>query len=161
MAERWTSEPLDLPPREPTGAYPRVDLVFHAVDHSGPSYEARIFIDNPDADESTALAAEQRYAASFWVFGHDGCFGDLGHCDVPGGDRDIFDRRAPHPLTPQKKTITVSETLAPLADAAAGQEAETSITVTVVAIPEPTPGAGRRESKGVLAFRELSLVTYT
>jgi tyrosinase len=161
MAERWTSEPLELPPREPTGEYPRVDLVFQQVDHSGPSYEARLFIDNPAASESTPLTAEERYAGSFWIFGHDGCFGDLGHCDVPTGDRDVFDRRALHPLTPHKKIVTVDPTLAPLADAVASEESGATFTVTVVAIPEPTPGSGRRDRASVLEFRELGLVTYT
>lgn len=164
MAERWTSEPLDLPPREPTGDYPRVDLVFHGIDHAGPSYEARVFIDNPEATESTPTTLEERYAGSFWIFGHNGCFGDLGHCDVPTGERDVFDRRAPHPLTPHKKAVTVDSALAPLADAAAAAPAAggaPTFAVTIIAIPEPTPAAGRREQERVLEFRELSVVTYS
>ena len=161
MAERWTSDSLDLPPRELSGEYPRVDLIFLGVDHAGPSYEARVFIDYPDADERTPLDRDNRYAGSFWIFGHDGCFGDVGHCDVPSAERDVFDRRAPHPLTPHKKIVTVDPILESLADAAAKRGEPGTFSVTLVVLPEPTPAAGRRDRSSALKFRELSVATYS
>ncbi|MBV9454724.1 MAG: hypothetical protein JOZ19_11495 [Rubrobacter sp.] len=41
------------------------DIEFHGVDHSGASYEARIFLNIPEADETTERTAERGYAGSF------------------------------------------------------------------------------------------------
>ena len=41
----------------------------------------------------------------FHVFGHGGCFGEIGHCDVQ--PRRLFDSRKPHALTPITKTVEV------------------------------------------------------
>lgn len=50
MVERFTSPPLELP--GPDAAIERADLVFYDIDHSGHSFEARVFLDAPDADSS-------------------------------------------------------------------------------------------------------------
>src|SRR6185436_18305022 len=71
-----TTQPLELPELEDVGELSRADLVFYGVDHAGPSYEARVFINNPNADADTERVDEQGYAGSFSVFGHNGCFGD-------------------------------------------------------------------------------------
>ena len=62
--------------------YYRADLELYGIDHSGPSYEGRVFLNNPRADENTALDIKNGYAGSYNIFGHGGCLGDLGHCDV-------------------------------------------------------------------------------
>jgi hypothetical protein len=108
--KRFHSEPLDLPADRADVV--RADLIFYGVDHSGPTYEARIFLDNPRANADTALTAEQGYAGSFTVFGHGGCFGADGHCAPKDRYSDEFDRRPPHPLTPQTVALTVTEALA-------------------------------------------------
>jgi hypothetical protein len=95
---RFASKPLDMPAdRE---EITRADLIFYGVDHSGPSYEARIFLD-----------IEQGYAGSFAVFGHGGCYGDEGHCAPEDRFSDEFDRRPPHPLTKYIRTVPVTEAL--------------------------------------------------
>src|SRR5215217_7775530 len=48
----------------------RADLVFRGVEQAGPSFEARVFLNNPDADESTAKTPETGYAGSFHVYGY-------------------------------------------------------------------------------------------
>ena len=64
----FVSKPLELPrDRE---AITRADLVFYDVDHSGPSYRARVFLDNPSANPDTPLEPESGYVGSFTVFGH-------------------------------------------------------------------------------------------
>jgi hypothetical protein len=83
----------------------RVDLIFYDVDHSGPSYEARVFADNPDAGIDTPRTPESGYLGAFTVFGHGGCYGDVGHCDIDQGTHDAFDVRPQHPLTPWTKTV--------------------------------------------------------
>src|SRR5659263_361990 len=55
-----------------------------AGDHGGPSYEARVFFDTPDATADTPLERAAGYVGSFTVFGHGGCFSEHGHCDVRG-----------------------------------------------------------------------------
>ena len=148
MVERFVSDPIDLPERESGDDLERADLVFYGVDHSGPSYEARIFLNAPDATADTPRD-DPHYAGSFCIFGHGGCFGDVGHCDVPTGPRDPFDVRPPHQLVPASKTVIVSEAFSRLV----GPTDET-MTVTVVAV---VPGA---EAQDVLRFDTIRLLTY-
>jgi hypothetical protein len=148
MTERYVSDPLDLPAREP-GFY-RADLIFYGVDHSASSYEARVYLDLPDADADTGRE-HPAYAGSFHIFGHGGCFGDEGHCLVPEGPPDPFDLRPAHQLTPATKTVTVTEALKRVLDADGARE---QVTVTVVAV---TPGD---RANDVLAFTRLRLATY-
>lgn len=109
---RFHSEPLDLPPPDEREEVARADLIFYGVDHSGPSYEARIFLDNPRASEETPCTAEEGYAGSFTVFGHGGCFGADGHCAPSQRNTDEYDRRPPHPLTPQTVAVEITPALA-------------------------------------------------
>ncbi len=112
----FKSQSIDNPARAGQPDFQRADLVFYGVDHSGPSYEARVYLNNPDADLHTPRDAASHFAGSFTVFGHSGCAGDAGHCEVPTGPRDPFDRRPPHPLTPQTKTVIVTDALRLLGD---------------------------------------------
>jgi hypothetical protein len=105
----FRSKPLDIPVNRED--ITRADLVFYGVDHAGPSYEARVFLDNPRADADTPREPDSGYAGSFVVFGHGGCYGDEGHCAPNDGLRDEFDRRPPHPLTPQTRTLQVTDAL--------------------------------------------------
>lgn len=130
----------------------RADLEVRCINHSGPSSEARVFFNKPDADENTPPDAASGYAGSFYVFGHGGCFGDVGHCDVPQGPRGPFDRLLPHPLTPQKRRIVVTEPLKRARDAASE-----GLIVTVVTVASDSPV---RAGEGLLGFEQLSLITY-
>src|SRR5690348_16357380 len=56
----------------------RADLIFEGVDHSGPSFEGRVFLNNPNATADTPATAENGYAGSFHIFGHGICLGDVG-----------------------------------------------------------------------------------
>lgn len=151
MVKPFVSDPIELPEHEEGDpAVKRRDLAFYGVDHSGSSYEAKVFINHPEANDETPRE-DDHYAGSFFVFGHGGCFGDEGHCDVPTGARDPFDRRAPHQLTPVTKLVNVTEALERLVDVT---RPEQSITVTVVA---ETPGD---RSDEILAFDRIRLLTY-
>ena len=134
MVDRYVSPPLELP--APEVDFKRADLVFYGVDHSGSSFEATITL----GDEP---------AGSFFIFGHGGCFGDEGHCDVPSGPPDPFDLSPPHQLTPQVKVVVVTEALRRAL--AAGRR---EITVTVVAHT-----LGER-ANDVLAFSTVRLLAY-
>jgi hypothetical protein len=147
--DRFVSNELELPLVEGQPAFARADLIFHGVDHAGDSFEARIFVNNPDADENTPTDPNQGYAGYFVIFGHGGCAGDEGHCDVPETPDDVDDLRLPHPLHPATKPVIVTEALRRLS------EARFKVTVVPVLPGEDAP---RRED--VLFFDELELVTY-
>ena len=80
MKRDLDSESIDNPA---AGDHPfeRADLVFYGVDHSGPSFEARVYLNKPDADITTDRG-DPAYAGSFTIFGHAGCAGDEGHCAI-------------------------------------------------------------------------------
>jgi hypothetical protein len=151
--DRFVSSPLELEELEEdeVESFYRADLVFYGVDHSGPSFEAHIFLNQPDADENTPRDEEHGYAGSFTIFGHAGCFGDVGHCDVSQGPpKDPFDIRLPHPLTPQTKTVIATEAIQRLG----GQ----AFTVTVVPLAATEEGLERQD---VLQLDHVRLVTYS
>jgi hypothetical protein len=105
VVDRFHSKPLELP--DPAHGFDRIDLAFYGVDHSSATYEGRIFIGAPRNLGRDTGADHPAYAGSFYVFGHDRCFGDEGHCDVPG-ERDPFDFRLPHHLEPATEIVTVT-----------------------------------------------------
>jgi hypothetical protein len=105
VVDRFHSKPLELP--DPEHSFDRVDLSFYGVDHSSATYEARIFIGAPRNLRRDAGSDHPAYAGSFYVFGHDRCYGDEGHCKVPG-ERDPFDLRLPHHLEPTIEIVTVT-----------------------------------------------------
>ena len=139
----FVSKPISLPP---LAGYSRADLVFDGVDHAGSSYALRVFFNNPGATGGTALTAENGHVTSLYVFGHGGCFGDEGHCDVPA-HRQPFDLRPPHQLIPAKMWLVVTGALRELA------RREQTLVITVVPV---VPGP----ADAPLPFQRLSLVTY-
>ena len=131
--------------------YGRADLEFIAVDHSGPSYEARVYLNNTNADENTTPTELNGYAGSFSIFGHQKCFGDIGHCDVTHA-QDEFDPRPSHPLEPIKKVVIATDAI----KRAAEQSAEISITV----VPVLLSWTEETNLDDVLHFDHINLVTY-
>ena len=149
--DRWTSDELELPAVEGQPAFSRADLVFQGVEHRGASYEARVFVNRDDADESTPTDDQHGFAGYFVIFGHGGCAGDEGHCEVPDEEHqtDPEDLRLPHPLTPATKLVVATDALKRLA--------EPRFTVTVVPV---VPGKDSAERADVLEFEGLHLRTY-
>jgi hypothetical protein len=150
----YTSAPLELPPLGDDPYY-RADLTFYGIDHSGPSFEGRVFLNNPDADASTPTEEASGYAGSFYIFGHGGCFGDEGHCEVPAGPASPFDRRRPHALTPATRTVIATDTVKRLVEAG-----ETTATVTVVPVVRPSALASAEDAAEVLHLQQVALLTY-
>lgn len=147
---RYVTPPLDVHVTDDhLSPFDRADLIFYDVDHSGPSYEARVFLNNEDADFATPADPGQGYAGSFNVFGHGGCVGEEGHCDIDDRNEDDFDLRAPHPITPWTKTVTITDALK--------QVGQAQVTVTVVAVAS---GPGGAEETEALKFDRLRLATY-
>jgi tyrosinase len=144
--------PKPVPLQELPGEYVRADLEFIGVEHAGASYAARVYVNNPTADVNTEPNAENGYAGSFYVFGHGGCFGDVGHCDVHERPRDAFDFRRSHPLEPMKKIVVATEAIK------AAAMTGSSLKVTVV--PVVTSWSEKVETDDVLKFDHINLVTY-
>lgn len=145
MRSRYTSPPIELPSAEEPFA--RADLIFYGLDHSSHSYEGRVFLNTPDADEQASREYDG-YAGSFWIFGHGGCFGDVGHCDLPNRE-DPFDFRPAHQLEPAFRVLTVTGAIEQLI-----QDGAREVTVTVVA------HVGEGRANEVLAFDTVRLATY-
>ncbi len=132
----------------------KTTLEFHGINHSGPSYEARIFLNNKNANEKTAKTEKNGYAGSFYIFGHGGkCYGGPGHCRIPPKDiADPYDNRRSHPLTPTFRYVTITKQLQKIAKKA------NKISVTVVPIPRSYNEMADFEN--LLQFEKLSLIIY-
>jgi hypothetical protein len=61
----WPTMTLD-PPVD----FERADIVFEGVDQAGPSFEARVFLNNTNARETTAPTTANGYAGAFHVYGY-------------------------------------------------------------------------------------------
>jgi hypothetical protein len=124
----YTSQPISAADI-PFEGVSRVDIEFEQVDHSGASFEGRVFLNNSEADENTAPSPENGYAGSFFIFGHGGCFGDEGHCEVDTERAfDPFDPRRSHPLQPVQMSVEATEAVQRTASEGG------DITVTVVPV---------------------------
>jgi len=134
-----------------TQQFYRADIVFEGVEHAGASFEARIFLNNDAANENTSTVGEQGYAGSFHVFGHGGCFGQVGHCEVRGNPRP-YDPRPGHPLTPARKTV--------IATAAIKRALAKSRQLTVTVVPIVRAGTPLCDFNNVLKFDKISIRAY-
>lgn len=144
-----TSTEIDL--AELGGDFSRADIEFEGLDHSGSSYEGRIYINNPDADEDTEATLDNGYAGSYYIFGHGGCFGDEGHCDV--APRSTYDPRPPHALWPTRKVVIATDAIRKAVDDGP------TMTVTVVPVVLSTTDMVP-EDEELPKFELMSVITY-
>jgi hypothetical protein len=132
--------------------FSRADLEFIRVEHSDASYEGRVFLNNPKADENTPPTEENGYAGSFYIFGHGGCFGDVGHCEINRGAQDAFDPRPSHPLLPIRKVVIATEAI----KRAAAQGDEINVTV----VPVIVSWTEQADLSNVMKFDHINLAVY-
>jgi hypothetical protein len=109
------------------------ELVFTGIEQAGPSFEGRVFLNNPDADDSTARVPETGYAGSYHVYG----YGD----QAPPA---IAEAKAKQPadggpVAPIEKRVRVDE-----AALRAALSRSRELTVTVVPVPADPGGAASR-----------------
>lgn len=150
--ERYVSPALRVPATTEGERHDRIDLELHGIDHSGRSFEVRVFVEDPQADTQTPITADnQHYAGSFYVFGHGPCLGDEGHCDVPPGPVNAYDFSEPHPLAPKYRRL-------PITDAIRSKATGEMFTVTLVPLANH---GGSYEGGDLLYFTRLSLVAYS
>jgi hypothetical protein len=67
---RFTSQPIPIPEAGRALPLERADLVVDGLDQAGPSFEARVFVDNPGADEHTPPDPANGYVGSIHVYGY-------------------------------------------------------------------------------------------
>ena len=148
VANKYTSQEIRLDTLDRD--FTRADIELHGLDHAGASYEGRVFLNNTDADGTTRLSAESGYAGSFYIFGHGGCFGDEGHCDVH--PRRLYDPRPAHPLSTRRKVMIATE--------AVRRAIEQGETATVTVVPIITGTNEKCDTENALKFDKVVIVTY-
>ena len=131
VVEMYTFGPVDVADEQ----YRRADLELYRINHFRPSFVARVFFNDPDVTAENASEDRPSYAGTFAVLGHQRCFGDEGHCEVPTESR-RFDDRPSHPLTRAFRRVVVTDALRRvLADGD-----ELTVTIVVSARTDDDPG---------------------
>lgn len=137
------------------GNYQRADLELYGVDPSGPSYEGRVFLNTPDADETTPLD-DPGYIGSFFIFGKGNCWGEEGHCDPPTSRR-AYDKRLPHPMAPDRIRLSIPE--GKLGDVIA-RTSDGMLTMSVVPVVPNTAGYAGLDLDNIFKVKRISIITY-
>jgi hypothetical protein len=123
----YTAPPI---PVSPFQGMSRAELIFGGVDQAGPSLEGRVFLNNPDADESTALTPETGYAGSFHVYGY-------GEPAPPAiAEAKAKQAEGGGPVAPIEKRLRADQ-----AAIRAALEGSDELTITVVPVPADPGGA--------------------
>ncbi len=151
-AKTYTSKPVSIAFAAPDHRFVRADLEIRGIYHGEASYEGRIFLNNAKADQRTPTSLDYGYAGSFHIFGHGGCLGDPGHCDINEHNREAYDFRPPHPLTPATKRVTVTDALRKIAVSA--KEA------TITVVPVVTATNELCDDQNVFRFEDMRFLTY-
>jgi hypothetical protein len=122
----------------------RMDLVFGGVEQAGPSFEVRIFLNNPAANETTEQTPETGYAGSFHVYG----YGELAPPAIAEARRERA--TGDKPVAPIEKRLHVDEGV--LRPALEGSD---ELLVTAVPVPSgPDSPAPKRPFERVDAVFE-------
>lgn len=132
----YTSPPISV---SSFGDAERAELVFRGVEQAGPSFEGRVFLNRPDADETTTATPEAGYAGSFHVYG----YGE----HPPAGLAEEKRTRGPDgpPVAPIEKRLPLDQVALRGALKGSGE-----LTVTVVPVPaEPGGEAPGRPCESV------------
>lgn len=123
----YTAPPI---PATPVRGARRAEFVFAGIDQAGPSFEARVFLNNPDADEHTEQTLQTGYAGSFHVYG----YGEL----APPAMTEAKARRSKGggPVAPIEKRLHGDPSAV-----RAALEGRDELTITVVSVPVDPGGA--------------------
>jgi hypothetical protein len=139
---RFVSPPIPLNLAGKAG-FDRADIEVHGIDQSGASFEARVFLNNPEATLETPRSAEQGYAGSFHVFGYGIWPGDIG--------KDQAEQAASAEVIRAPISKTVIATEAVRRAAAQGKTAR----VTIVPV---YPGQPPRDASDAFKLEEVKIV---
>lgn len=153
-AKVFVSKEIPINVKDPEKIY-KADLEFEDIDHSKQSYEARIFLNHPNANRETPTTDEFGYAGSFYIFGHGGrCYGGPGHCEVRESSNP-YDIRNSHPMTPGYVFVRITEQLKKVA------QKNNSVIVTVVPVAQGyDEDDALSDMENLLRFKNLRLTIY-
>jgi hypothetical protein len=154
FAAKVHTEPVALSQRDLPNELARADLVLLDTEHGGHSFEARVFLNNPAATADTPMTDDTGYAGTFHIFGHGGCFGDAGHCEVNDRGKAPHDLRDLHPLSPIRTELTVTDALRRILQAGDLK------TVTLVPLALGRPATADPANEDVLHYSSVKLLTY-
>ena len=119
-----------------------VELVFRGVEQGGASFEGRVFLNRPHADETTATTSDAGYAGSFHVYGYGDhlppALADAKRSQEPGGP----------PVAPIEKRLRPDQ-------AAIRTALEGSSELTVTVVPVPTDPGGELPGR---SFEDVEVV---
>jgi hypothetical protein len=148
----YTSQPIPFDSQKWQGRIVKASVEFYDIDHSGPSFEGRIFLNNPNANQKTKKTSDNGYAGSIFIFGHGmgGCYGDEGHCEV-APRHGTYDLRPSHPLTPGFAVAEITKAL---------QGISNTRSVTVTVVPIVTAWNEITDVENILKFKNMSLIVY-
>jgi hypothetical protein len=149
----YVSQEIAFDIRKLENKFYRADIEIHNLDHSGQSYEGRVFLNNPNANQRTPVDEEHNYVGSYHVFGHGGCYGDIGHCDVVREKR-RYDRRLSSDIRPQYKRIIATSTIKKI-----GGETD-RFTITIVPVLYGDELSQRSLKKDIIKFDNIGIITY-
>jgi hypothetical protein len=131
----------------------RADLEIDGIDHSGASYEGRVFLDNREANQNTPRNLKNGYVGSIYVFAHGGCYGDSGHCEIRK-ERRLYDYRSSNPLLPIKKRLIITNALSKM-------KGTKNIRVTIVPIlSRNLPVRNISDLEDVVKIETIRILTY-
>jgi hypothetical protein len=90
------------------------------------------------------------YIGSYHIFGHNGCFGDEGHCEIP--PRRAYDSRSKSDVTPCYKSLDATKVIKKLI------ESKDEIVVTIV--PLVVKGGRMGDAKDVIHIDRIRVSCY-
>ena len=107
-------------------------------------------MNNPDANEKTPLDESSGYVGSYSIFGHDGCWGDEGHCE-PVPNR-TYDSRLHSHVDPVYKSVNATKVLKKYAGS------KSKFTITII----PKIGGDQRmsDAKDVIRCQRIRVTCY-
>jgi hypothetical protein len=114
-------------PLAATGAnLERADIVVSGLDQAGPSFELRVFLNNPRADAQTEPVPDTGYAGSVHIYGYG---------RAPEGAHPGPAAHPSHPRIPMTRYVIATEAVR----AAAAKGPTAAVTLVPVPIQTPTP----------------------
>ncbi len=132
------------------------------IDAEHPSRNRKVEGSNPSSGSHRSRSTSGRSCGRrpsvgrFVVFGHGGCLGDEGHCEVPSEPRARTDLRLAHPLTPQTELVTVADALRRIL----AEQEKGLRQVTLVPVSKDPNRQQRGPTDSLFRFDGLQLQTY-
>jgi tyrosinase len=141
---RFLSTPIRVD--EKIKAFRKAEIRLHSVPQLMRSCFIRAFLNQPDADAATPVHDNPHFAGYLAVFGHGGCYGGPGHCDLPPAQSRDYDRRPRSHNTPRNHRIDVTQCARRLLETA------DSLQITLLVI-----GVDYQEESDLLKLEGVSL----